>query len=658
MKSYKVMLMAIALPAIVITLAALPQKEDAKKPFHQPEELKILKHLMKVRSMHEALAVDTTTFFPLAQRCGQCHGYDPTGFSQVTTSGVDVNTYDAWRSSMMANAAKDPFWRAKVNHESMVNPGHSAALQDKCTSCHAPSGHYQAKLHDGAMYYLFDQAISDTLGLDGVTCQACHAQSPQNLGNLHSGALHFDTNNIRVAYGPYPLAYGPPMIQQVAVTPKYGEHINDAGVCAGCHTLITSSVDLQGNFTGSTFTEQATYHEWLNSSYDKQHENVTCQGCHMPRLQDEIIIASGVQVLTPKSPYALHELAGGNVTMLKLMKTNRVALGIKAQPTHFDSTIAASLRMLQHKTLDLAIQPVVTWGDTAQFTLKLTNKAGHKFPSGYPSRRAWVEFKVTNSEGVTIFHSGQPATNGEAPDEDPNYEPHHQEIRNPNQVQIYELVPGDVNNNFTTILERAHTALKDNRLTPKGFSVNDPVYDTTFIAGSAFNDPDFNHDENGVEGTGSDLIHFFIPINGYSGAYTIQAKVWYQTVPMKWVLPMFNEFSSTYIDQFEAMYNAADHSPTLVSEITLASVPVAPVGTRDVAEVDQIKVYPTLSNNGQVFIQLPQGAQLNNVRIWNSAGKLVWNQPQTQCWLPAEKGIYWVEVQTRRGKKSFKVVRQ
>ena len=38
---------------------------------------------------------------------------------------------------MMANSARDPFWRAKVSHEILVNPAHSVGLQDKCTSCHA-----------------------------------------------------------------------------------------------------------------------------------------------------------------------------------------------------------------------------------------------------------------------------------------------------------------------------------------------------------------------------------------------------------------------------------------------------------------------------------------------------------------------------------------
>ena len=41
----------------------------------------------------------------------------------------DVNPTDSWRSSLMANSAKDPFWRAKVAHEVAVNPSHQAELE-------------------------------------------------------------------------------------------------------------------------------------------------------------------------------------------------------------------------------------------------------------------------------------------------------------------------------------------------------------------------------------------------------------------------------------------------------------------------------------------------------------------------------------------------
>ncbi len=645
--------LVIALPVVITCLGLMSSEQP--RPFHSREEMAAF-YRLKTAQGHGLLAIDSSVIFPLASQCSTCHSFDATKLAMHTADGTDVNMYDDWRSSMMANSAKDPFWRAKVSHETLVNPGHAAGLEDKCTSCHAPAGHFQAKIHDGATHYSFLEAITDSLGLDGVTCQACHAQAPGDLGSLHSGDVHFDSANIRVAYGPYPLAYAPPMLILMGITPKYGEHINDAGLCASCHTLLTESVDLQGNYTGTTFVEQATYHEWLNSRYDKEHDNISCQSCHFPRVNDPVIISKMPTFLNGQSPYGIHEMAGANVTMLRLMKENREVLGIDALPEHFDSTIASTLRMLQQKTLDITLAPVVTGGDTAIFSLTLHNKSGHKFPTGYPSRRAWVEFEVTNAAGTTVFHSGQMAADGSLPDEDATFEPHHQVINSPDQVQIYEMTPGDINGVFTNILERGYAPLKDNRLAPDGFRLSDPVYDTTQIAGHALTDPDFNHFSNGTEGSGSDIVHFYVPVNGYTGTFQVKARVWYQSLPPRWMNPLF-AYSSPFIDTFKAMYDAAEKSPVLVGETILNNVAVSPVGTNNPTAGSGILVQPTLSTNGLVYVEWPANTRLQSVKIWDAHGRLVWNRATTPVQLPEAKGVYWIEVQTDRGKKVVKLVR-
>ncbi|MEQ1743952.1 MAG: hypothetical protein ABMA02_00880 [Saprospiraceae bacterium] len=650
----KILLLAFTLPLLVAALADFPYGKTAK-PFHNPTELKVLRsHFSKAQAAAGELPIDSSVIFLTAKTCGGCHGFDPTGFASVNNSGEDVNVYDDWGSTMMANAAKDPFWRAKVSHEILINPSHSLALQDKCTSCHAPTGHYQAKLKRQQPHYLLADLLTDTLGLDGVTCQACHAQAPALIGSLHSGALNFDTNKVRVAYGPYEMPFAPPMRDFVGITPLYGEHISDAGLCAGCHTLITGTVDLAGNLTGGTFVEQATYHEWLNSRYDRDRDNVTCQACHLPQIPDEVIVSSNYQFLTPKFPYGLHEMAGANVTMLQLLKENRARLGIGAKTEHFDSTITATLRMLQQKTLDLTLEPQVLNGDTAFFALKLANKAGHKFPSGYPSRRAWVEFEVKNAAGQTVFHSGRHNPDYSLPDEDANVEPHHLVINRPDQVQIYEMVPGDVSGAFTNVLERGDKALKDNRLTPQGFSTAHSAYDTTLIIGSALIDPDFNRFPDGTEGSGADILRFHIPINGYSGALSVTAKVWYQSLPPKWMAPLF-AYSSPEIDSFRQMFDAADRSPVLVASVE-KNVNVTPVSATSPV-LPKITVSPTLSADGRIHVDLPTGMAAKRIRAWDASGQMVWDKVAPDLVLPQKNGVYFIEIQTSKERVVRRVVR-
>jgi len=87
---------------------------------------------------------DTTDLFLTSYRCKGCHGFDPAGIANVTLAGIDINLFDDWETSMMGLAGVDPLWRAKVRHESLVNPAHADELQTLCTSCHAPMGHFNA----------------------------------------------------------------------------------------------------------------------------------------------------------------------------------------------------------------------------------------------------------------------------------------------------------------------------------------------------------------------------------------------------------------------------------------------------------------------------------------------------------------------------------
>ena len=80
------------------------------------------------------------TYFAGSGECTLCHS------AMVNNAGEPVSIINDWRSSMMANASKDPFWRAKVSHETLVNPQHAETLEDVCTRCHAPMGHFNAHM--------------------------------------------------------------------------------------------------------------------------------------------------------------------------------------------------------------------------------------------------------------------------------------------------------------------------------------------------------------------------------------------------------------------------------------------------------------------------------------------------------------------------------
>lgn len=639
----------VAIAAGVFLFSMIPIREN-ESAFHTEEELNFY-------LAHASFAppVDSSLMFPTAGNCDGCHGFDPQGNGMVTSSGEDVNVHDDWKTSMMALSAKDPFWRAKVSHEILVNPTHSSELQTKCTSCHAPQGHFTAILR-GAENYTIDEMIGDTTAMDGVSCGACHMKSADNLGFEFSGEATYDTS--RVIYGPYEEPFAPPMTDFVGFKPEFSEHINDAGICASCHTLLTNSVDLDGQFTGEEFVEQATYHEWVNSAYDDNGSNPqTCQGCHMPRLEDAIVISANYIFLQPRAPYALHDLIGSNTTMLQLMKENKTALNIDAADEHFDETIQKTLTMLQQKSVAVDLEMANLDNDTAYFDLKLRNKAGHKFPSGYPSRRVFVEFVVQDELGDTLFQSGVLQSNYEVKGQTAATEPHFNIINSEDQVQIYELVLGDVNGDFTTVLERSHQALKDNRLPPLGFTTGHSAYDTTKIYGEALTDLDFNYDDTNMEGSGTDIVHYHFPLDGYTGLIDVTTKVFYQALPPKWLNPMLAE-NTPEIDTFRTMYENADLSPVLIAENKLDSIYVQSVSLDETIQATWLKVFPNPSIDGLVFISKPKIVEISNVKIYDWMGRLVRNISSdfSPIKLPEDGQLFILEIETDRGKVIRKLV--
>jgi hypothetical protein len=632
---YKALITAIIAVILVVCMANMNgQKAEARK-FHTPEET------ARLIDMLQTQPYDTNTFFATGGRCGGCHGHDPNHVSLIANDGTDVNIMDGWQGTMMANSAKDPFWRAKVSHEILVNPAMQVAIEDKCTSCHAPIGHFSAHML-GQPNYSMASLATDTFGLDGVNCSACHQQVDTLIG-AYSGDLHYTQKTV---YGPLQNPYSAVMEFFVEFTPVYSVHTTQSKWCAGCHSLITQTVDLSGNPTGGSYVEQATYHEWENSSYSTN--NKTCQSCHIPQISDSVHLATDYPFVPKRSPFDQHFLVGGNAFMLKLMKNNMTAVGATCEPYNFDTTIARTTRYLRDSTCDLHVVQTARTTDTVYYDVQLDNKAGHKFPSGYPSRIAWVQFVVTDNTGDTIYQSGMQDAFGNIIGRDAGFEPHHDVCYTNNDVQIYEMVMGDVANNPTTVLERADTCLKDNRLCPKGFSTSHPVYDTTRIVGIG-NDADFNY-SGPTEGTGSDIVHYHVYLNGYGGALNLSAKVYYTAVPRQWLSEMFT-FSSPEITTFQGMFNTADQTPMLIAQVDYQNT----ITDADAAAGNpRITVYPNPSVNGHLNFSGYENTGLKMVHVYDLAGKEVVEAiPAAQFTgaidLP-KRGVYLVVLETKAGR--------
>lgn len=575
--------------------------------------------------------------------CLLCHN------EQVDQSGDSISIISDWRSGMMANAVRDPFWRAKVSHEGLVNPGHKEALEDVCTRCHAPTGNKNAH-YLGQPLYSIEEMQNDPLAVDGVQCTVCHQITESTLGSF-SGT--FEVGNQKQLFGPYENPLTTPMINNIGYTPVHSPHINDSRTCASCHTLITNSVDNNGQPTGNEFVEQSIYQEWENSSYPAN--DVHCATCHVPRIDDVVKISNRPPWLEGRTPFGMHHFQGANALITAMLKEHGEELAVTASDEQFDSTIIRNLRSLQLNSLSIELQETGRTDDTLFVDLQMLNLSGHKFPGGYPSRRFFVELLVKDENDQLIFHSGAMDEDFQIIEEDLTYEPHYDIINSDDEVQIYEMVMGDINYEVTTVLERANFQLKDNRIPPNGFTTTHYAYDTVAIVGQATADANFNK-INSTEGSGSDLLHFHIPTGGNQETLTVDVKIHYQSVSSKWLEHMFT-YSSDEIDRFKGYYESADLTPVLVASDAITSQAVSINKLPD----DGLLIFPNPTRSR--IICKAKNQSISEIIVFDSQGRkqdsfdsISSDNGIIELDLPYPDGIYFLKFISAEGVFSRKII--
>lgn len=434
-----------------------------------------------------------TERFADAARCGQCHtAGDATQLRDA--AGRDVSPVALWKTSMMALAARDPMYLAVVSDE-LAAASDPAAVDALCTRCHAPAGSEErdaAGGHLGLADLVAGTDAASVLARDGVTCTLCHQIAASGLGSERSFTGGFSVGFGRELFGPHATPLPGPMQMFVRYTPAYGAHIVDSALCGTCHTVI---VPRPG---GTEIVEQATYLEWRSSDFATG-AVVSCAGCHLPtRDAGGALITTRIarypDTLRARSPVGQHSLVGGNRFMLDTLAaaTDWLNAGVTA----------AELTEAGVRTDGfLATAAVVTIAEARRdgaglaIKVKVENRTGHKLPTGYPSRRAWVHLRVT-AGATTVFESGATDATGRLVDgagrvvDGPLRHPHRTEITTDEQVQVYEATLVDEGGAATHRALDAVDLAKDNRILPSGWRPSATDARRVAIVGVSA-DPDF-----------------------------------------------------------------------------------------------------------------------------------------------------------------------
>jgi hypothetical protein len=471
------------------------------------------------------------TMFVTSHECAACHN------GLTTSTGEDVSIGVSWRASMMANSARDPYWQAAVRREIMDHPQAAAAIEDECAICHMPMSRTKAraaKRHGQIFAHLpisVRTAEDDRLAADGVSCSVCHQIGPERLGTRESFNGGFvlarpTPEGERRMFGPFEVDRGRQTIMRSAsgMTPAEAKHLRASEVCATCHTLYTQALGPKGEVLAE-LPEQVPYLEWQHSAFRQER---SCQSCHMPEIVQPTRIASVLG--EERIGAARHTFLGGNFFMVRMLNRYRADLGVEALPQELEAAASATIAQLQQQTASLTIARAQA--DSGQLAIDVTvrNLTGHKLPTAYPSRRAWLHVTIRDSDGRVIFESGAIEPSGliRGNDNDADgrrFEPHYTEIRSDDEVQIYESVMQDMHGEVTTGLLRGTEYIKDNRLLPRGFDKATAMRDIA-VRGAAQQDTDFIGE--------SDRVRYLVNITTRSGPFRVSAALRYQPIAYRW----------------------------------------------------------------------------------------------------------------------------
>jgi hypothetical protein len=474
-----------------------------------------------------------------------------------------------------------------------------------------PHSHYGALARDGVSCMVCHRMQAKPQPTEDRRPYLQYFLETQITGNYQLGP----SNEI---YGPFKDEEIAPYAMEHATgwKPKHGSFLKSSQMCGTCHTIALPAVDdpvhphdphvdeVRKTQTVEVFRkchhhlEQATYLEWLNSEYENevnpQNLNAkSCQDCHMARnLVDErhsinipniatriahiqdptypesenVAAPEHLNVRIRNKDFRRHNFGGLNSLLIEMFRQHPDVLGVRT--TDFmtgskidaENALAGITRRARYETADLSVT-VKQRDEHIEAQVVVTNKVGHRFPSGVAFRRAFLEValvRVTaSSEEETVWASGRTNALGVliGPDGAPlatefferddqgrqQFQPHHAVIDSETQVQVYETLIHNKKRELTTSFIRGCGIIKDNRLLPRGWKLDGPgggltgrFLEATHPHQETLKDPRY------ANGSGTDEITYKIPRPKQDqGSLEVRATLYYQPLPPYFLATLF-----------------------------------------------------------------------------------------------------------------------
>lgn len=484
------------------------------------------------------------------------------------------NFYGQWAGSIMTYAMRDPSFVATLNvaNQDFINFINSLSdadlakfLQDSkldadniqraangrlqpehllpvtadfCLRCHAPVGWLEARSEppsshfpllkgqfwgaafleepvDGAGQPLpVDLTKESEAEMDGLQCDLCHrATTNYKRKSLHNGS------NLPAGNGGLFVTLANPFGGPDASPRPINDFQEEPGLCGTCHDvtnpLIKTKTEINGVVPDMLHPLERTFTEWYWSAY--RQEGNDCTNCHVP------MKFQGAQtwLLYP----GMHRL-WGNIDQKWVDRGYPVSA---SRESALRSAVSSNRQFMARKAATLAFVETpasVSAGQALTVKVQVTNKTGHKLPTGFAEgRQMWLQIKAVDGAGKVVFKDGFLNKDGSL-------------VRKPNVTKVYEqevvadgyptsvVANGDEHFRFVLV----NNIVKDNRIPPRGYNKAAYQADGAFIIPHDAKDTDY------ADGQYWDVTPytFNVPASAV-GPIKVTATLYYQTFSREYI---------------------------------------------------------------------------------------------------------------------------
>ncbi len=350
------------------------------------------------------------------------------------------NSPRSYLPTAMALSARDPLFRTAFEIARADRPN----VSELCLRCHAPLG------------WLNDRSKGDLAELEpedhfSVACDLCHRMVPPANQLIGDGQYTVSPQTAKRS--------GRGLFTDRHLTAQ-SDYVGSSEMCGVCHSLfnpLEKSHDPEGTEIAPVYYEQRTYEEWRDSIFGAGATKKECVDCHMRRGTSELV---GGGTVYPDA--AQHVFIGSNDFVARAMRILQPELDLGPGVAFVSRIAQENLRAAVELEIRSAGPIEAFGGRNFEVSVRLTNKTGHKLPTGYPEgRRVYLE--------VTLELAGQtPQVLTGA------WDPQTGKLVEDPQLRTYETLHGRVDAQNPRGVRTRHLImmnqiLADTRIPPEGF---------------------------------------------------------------------------------------------------------------------------------------------------------------------------------------------